>query len=199
MNNMNRIIFTGAQGTGKTTVLKALEERGANVITEVVRNLSKKGVKINEDGDENGQKKIFKAYEKLLSENTSYISDRGLVDVLAYTMYLSEKGLVSEELVTKQFKALAKFMKSNGDIIYCYFPIEFAVVDDGTRSVNEDFRAAIDENIKTILAKMGVTYVTVRGSQEERIAILDKLQTWLKYGVELYAESFVNNSNYSSK
>ena len=194
---MNRIIFTGAQGTGKTTVLKALEERGANVITEVVRNLSKKGVKINEDGDENGQKKIFKAYEKLLSENTPYISDRGLVDVLAYTMYLSEKDLVSEELVTKQFKALAKFMKSNGDIIYCYFPIEFDVVEDGVRSVDEDFRKAIDENIKTILAKMGVTYVTVRGSQEERIAILDKLQTWLKYGVELYAESFANNAQYN--
>ena len=43
---MHRIIFTGAQGTGKTTVLNHYKENGKNVITEVVRRLAKKGVKI---------------------------------------------------------------------------------------------------------------------------------------------------------
>ena len=110
---MNRIIFTGAQGTGKTTLLKTCEENGARVITEVVRNLAKTGVKINEDGDEKGQKQIFKEYEKLLSDPQPYVSDRGLTDVLAYSIYLRDNGKVSDKLVETQLKALKKFDTSS--------------------------------------------------------------------------------------
>ena len=60
--DMHRIVFTGAQGTGKTTVLKEFENKGLKVITEVVRQLASKGVKINKDGDEKSQVKIFKTY-----------------------------------------------------------------------------------------------------------------------------------------
>ena len=56
---MKRLIFTGAQGTGKTTILNHFKNEGYNVITEVVRNLSKEGVKINEMGDESSQARIY--------------------------------------------------------------------------------------------------------------------------------------------
>lgn len=191
---MNRIIFTGAQGTGKTTLLKACEEKGARIITEVVRNLAKTGVKINEDGDEKGQKRIFKEYEKLLSDPQPYISDRGLTDVLAYSIYLRDCGKVSDKLVETQFKSLKKFIKNNPDIIFCYFPIEFDVVEDGIRSQDEKFRQAIDNNIRELLDTLGVTYVTVRGDKEIRIKTIDKLHLWLKYGIELYSESFTNKN-----
>ena len=127
---MHRIVFTGAQGTGKTTVLKEFENKGMNVITEVVRELAKTGVKINKDGDEKGQAKIFKTYkDKLSSSNINgYISDRCLIDVVAYSMYLAEQGKVSDEFVQKQMKQLIKFKNENPDIAYCYFPIEFDVL-----------------------------------------------------------------------
>ena len=187
---MNRIIFTGAQGTGKTTILDEFRNQGKNVITEVVRNLAKEGVKINEMGDEKGQKKIFSTYEKLLSEQVEYISDRGLIDVLAYTMYLNKKGLVSDKLVKSQFNALKKFVKNNQDIIYCYFPIEFDVVDDGVRSLDEDYRREIDNNIKEILISLGAPWVTIRGSVKARVNMVNMIYQWLEAGVILFAEAF---------
>ena len=187
---MDRIIFTGAQGTGKTTVLNEFRNHGKNVITEVVRNLAKEGIKINEMGDEKGQKKIFSTYEKLLSEQTEYISDMGLIDVLAYSIHLNKKGLVSDKLVKSQFNALKKFVKNNQDIIYCYFPIEFNVVDDGIRSLDEDYRREIDNNIKEILISLGAPWVTIRGSVEARVNMVNMIYQWLEAGVILFTEAF---------
>lgn len=187
---MHRIVFTGAQGTGKTTVLNEMKKLGCNVITEVVRNLAKKGVKINQDGDEKGQTKIFKEYEKLLGEivPTGYISDRGLIDVVAYTMYLASKGRISEKFVEKQIKMLQKFRISNPDITYCYFPIEFDLVDDGVRDMDEEFRKEIDENIKKLLSICNIQPVFIRGGVEYRTKKVCRLWNWLNEGMSLYTE-----------
>ena len=185
---MQRIIFTGAQGTGKTTILNEMKDRGYNVITEVVRNLSKKGVKINKDGDEKGQEKIFKEYEKLLSEKNfnGYISDRGLIDVVAYTVYLARNGKVSEEFANKQLKKLHKFIINNPDIFYCYFPIEFPVVDDGVRDMDEKFRSEINDIIINILGVMGIKFVKICGTVEERMRKINKLIDWVTTGEEMF-------------
>lgn len=187
---MHRIVFTGAHGTGKTTVLREMEKLGCNVITEVVRNLSKKGVKINKDGDEKGQTKIFKEYEKLLGEMTAtgYISDRCMVDVVAYSMYLAEQGNVSEKFVEKQIKALQKFRAANPDITYCYFPIEFDVVTDGVRDTDEEFRRAIDSNIVKLFQVCGIQPIYVRGSVPYRTSKICRLWNWLNEGMRLYTE-----------
>ena len=187
---MHRIVFTGAQGTGKTTVLKEFENKGLKVITEVARRLASKGVKINKDGDEKSQTKIFKTYKELLSEISieGYISDRCMVDVLAYSMYLAEHGKVSDEFVQKQKKQLAKFRIENPDIIYCYFPIEFDVVADGVRDTDEDFRAAIDHNIKAVLQEIDIQPVIIRGSVEKRVAKVQRVYDWLHEGIALFME-----------
>lgn len=187
---MHRIVFTGAQGTGKTTVLKEMEKLGCNVITEVVRNLAKKGVKINKDGDEKGQTKIFKEYEKLLSEitPTGYISDRCMVDVIAYSMYLSSQGKVSTKFVEKQIKTFQTFITANPDIVYCYFPIEFDLVDDGVRDMDEEFRQAIDTNIIKLFQVCGIQPVFIRGNVEYRTSKICRLWNWLNEGMRLYTE-----------
>ena len=187
---MHRIVFTGAQGTGKTTVLKEFESKGLKVITEVVRQLASKGVKINKDGDEKGQTRIFKEYKDLLSELSvdGYISDRCMVDVLAYTMYLAEQGKVTDEFVQKQKKQLVKFKNENPDIAYCYFPIEFDVVADGIRDTDEDFRKAIDTNIRKILMEVGIQPIIVKGTVEERTAKVQRVHDWLHEGINLFIE-----------
>jgi predicted ATPase len=173
MGKKVRIIFTGAQGTGKTTILNHFKKEGADVITEVVRRLAREnGVNINECGDEEGQRDIFNKYIELLSQDNSYISDRGLTDVISYTYYLKEQGKLSDEFVKEQEEALKKFVTENPDIIYCYFPIEFSVEDDGVRSTNEAFRTAVDRYILNTLTTLGVPYVKVTGTVDERIEIV---------------------------
>lgn len=198
---MHRIVFTGAQSTGKTTVLNRFGESGKRVITEVVRNLAAKGVKINKDGDEKGQTVIFKEYEKLLGEVTmeGYFSDRGLIDVVAYTMYLYDTGKVSEKFLNKQIKALQKFRETNPDIVYCYFPIEFPVVADGVRDMDEEFRAAIDINIQRLIQICGIQPIFIRGSIEERLQKIVRVYNWLSEGMSLYMSDINSVSHDESK
>lgn len=186
---MHRIVFTGAQGTGKTTVLKEFEKKGMKVITEVVRRLAKTGVKINKDGDEDGQTKIFEVYEYELGYPSNpidgYISDRCLVDVIAYSMYLAEQGQVSDEFVKEQMNKLIKFKNENPDIAYCYFPIEFDVVADGIRDTDEEFRAAIAHNIIAVMQEAGIQPIIVKGTVEERVAKVNRVINWIHEGISL--------------
>lgn len=170
----DRIILTGAHGTGKTTVLNMFENEGWSVITEVVRRLNRDaGVKINEDGDLHGQRVIFSAYEELLKQD-KYVSDRGLTDVIAYTKYLCDAGKLDHSLFEEQLDAFKKFHNENPDILYCFFPIEFDIEDDNVRSTAKDFQKQINDNIRWIISEVGMTsdegidFITVSGTPEER-------------------------------
>ena len=186
------IIFTGAQGTGKTTILNEMRNKGYEVITEVVRNLSKKGVKINKDGDERGQKKIFDEYVKLFnSAPEGFVSDRGLVDVVSYTIYLSKCGKVSEKFANKQLKDLGKFLTEHPNYVYCYFPIEFDIADDGVRDLDKEFQNEINKIILSILAGYNMSFIVISGTVEERMAKIEKLETMNKLSEELFVR--INN------
>ena len=186
MNNIvfNKIVFTGAQGTGKTTMLNLFKDKFDEVITEIVRNLSKQGVKVNELGDCEGQIRIFDEYSNLLKSNKSFISDRCFIDVMAYTKYLLDHCKSDEERSTFEIelereRAIAsEFFKQNQDINICYFPIEFNVIDDGFRSTNEEFRKIIDENIYhelVHLVKNKARIFTIRGTIEERTKQIENI------------------------
>ena len=52
---------------------------------------------------------------------------------------------------------------------YIYFPIEFDSVDDGVRSVNEEWRVSIDNEFKLLLEGVRKPYLTVTGSPLQRV------------------------------
>ena len=61
---------------------------------------------------------------------------------------------------------------------FIYFPIEFESVDDGVRSVNEEWRRKIDERFKLELEKSArVAYLTVSGSPMQRV---DQILNFIK-------------------
>lgn len=177
---MSKIILTGAQGTGKTTILNHFKNE-LPVITEVVRKLAKQGVPINEKGTIDGQKAIFEQYIKEFNEHDSYISDRGLTDVIGYTLAqasLTEDKNESDKLLAAAFQMFNRFinwLNNNPDALFFYFPIEFPVVDDGVRSINEEYRKIVDKFIKIILDASGAAYIVVKGTIEERVDLIKEV------------------------
>lgn len=171
-----KYIITGTQSTGKSVLLHQFEDK-MDVVTEVVRNLFKdSNIKVNESGDETGQDMIFNTYKKIFTEKEGpFISDRGLTDVISYTCYLMKTGRVREEFLQQQVNEFIDFQDKNEDIVYFYVPIEFDVVDDGFRSLDEEFRREIDKNIKDFLVGFNVDFIEVRGTVEERTAIIENV------------------------
>ena len=172
-----RIILTGAQGTGKTTVLNLLKDKYPP-ITNVCRTLAKSGVKLNEMGDTASQALIFDTYAELLKQE-NYVSDRGLTDVFGYSTWLCKNGKITREELLREELLLRGFVE-NYPAIYFYFPIEFPVINDGVRSIDEEFRKEIDNNIHGNLLSYVGHFFMVSGSVDARIeGIQDVLKRYI--------------------
>lgn len=174
-----KVIFTGAQGTGKTSVMDALPDSLYKIRGVTRKVITDKNLTINEYSDNCSQKHIFDAYEHELTVNDNYIAERGLIDVLAYSLSRLKANRCSPTLIETQYEHLIKFSENNKDVVYVYFPIEFEIVSDGTRSIDKEFQKEIDDIIYEILEAMktryGIKFITVSGSVEERVKQIEKL------------------------
>jgi hypothetical protein len=114
-----------------------------------------------------------------LTVNDNYIAERGLIDVLAYSLSRLKANRCSPTLIETQYEHLIKFSENNKDVVYVYFPIEFEIVSDGTRSIDKEFQKEIDDIIYEILEAMktryGTKFITVSGSVEERAKQIENL------------------------
>ena len=174
-----KVIFTGAQGTGKTSVMDALPDSLHKIKGVTRKVITEKKLTINEYSDNCSQKHIFDAYERELTVNDNYIAERGLIDVLAYSVSRMKANRCSPTLIETQFEHLMRFSVKNPDAVYVYFPIEFEIVSDGTRSIDKEFQKEIDGTIHEILEELktryGTKFITVSGSVEERVKQIEKL------------------------
>ena len=182
---MSKIYLTGAQGVGKTTILNALRDlqlQGTfnidyKFITEVSRKLnSEYNIPINKESTNITQLLIFNKYlELFLLSGDKFVSDRSIVDVLAYTSYFvhlkedSDKIEKVEKWLIKELAFIFANIKNKIEGIYFYFPIEFPVKKDNFRSEDEKYRKQIDNFILGFLSYYKIPYIEVRGSIEERL------------------------------
>lgn len=177
----DKICLTGAQGTGKTTTLRLLQEQECLkdhvFITEVVRKLARdQGIQINRLGNDESQELIFNTYLDIFHDTPRFVSDRGLTDVMAYTIDGVSNHQVKMGTLEKLESRMEMFTQENPRVLYIYFPIEFPGVEDGVRDTDEEYRKAISDNILDVLDKMGVEFLVVHGSPEERVhQILDMI------------------------
>jgi nicotinamide riboside kinase len=157
-----KIAFTGAESTGKTTLVNELVKHFPDVplLTSFTRSVPN-----YLDKSSDVQKQLMAAYTSKLLEfsSTGFICDRTIFDVCAYSIV---KGVWSQEYIDGVLE-LYSHTSVFPDYIF-YTPIEFPMVQDGGRP--EGTRVAIDEAIHMLINKHAETeYITVRGSVEQRM------------------------------
>lgn len=179
-----QIILVGAQSTGKTSVMNALPNEFKQYgIREVIRNMTAQDptVHINQNGDDWSQNRFFFEYLYLFAKYPKYISDRGLLDVCAYTLWLVRTGKVSQETYEKQMYVLQDWLKTHPNVVHVYFPASyFGVVDDGYRDANETNRQEVDKCVREVIAELVKQdlwqgYTIGNGSVADRVKELNNI------------------------
>lgn len=175
------VCFSGAQCTGKTTVINAVKEdpffKDYEFVLFGIRKLAKEhNLGINEHANNDTQKAISELQVKNLDDNESknVILDRGLLDCMAYTKYMLEHNQIDRRLYDEIY---CTFMNNicRYNLIF-YIPPEFEMVADGVRSTDKAFRDEVvsyyDMFINEIMQCVKV--VELRGTVEDRVMIVLK-------------------------
>ena len=192
--------FTGAQCTGKTTLLKHLYEENGDYpfvfVPEVTRLIRREyNMPINESGDDLTQmlimtehvRNIFRDRADHIVRGVHQILDRCALDGIVYSHYLLDKGKINRatydacDLIYK--KLINKY-----DVIFYTSHEDVELVDDGERSVDKIFREDIiglfDMYMQYNIIEKGPRVVHLEGTVEERLktikSTLDKLNIAIK-------------------
>ena len=100
------VAFSGTQGVGKSTLVSMMKKDRlfCNFVfcDEIVRKLMASGVSINENGDDETQRKVMQSHLDVLSKRFSstipgIVTDRCVLDGIVYSKYLFEKNKISKD------------------------------------------------------------------------------------------------------
>ena len=180
-----RVSFTGAQSTGKTTLLNKCKEiyKDYKFVDEVTRYVRKTyDVKINEVGGTETQLYILAEHIKNhLRAEENLMLDRCILDGYVYTKYQVDNGKVSEQ-VLHAFNGVFSVLFDKLDYIFYTDPADVKLVDDGERSVDLNFRSDIIEMFENIVDyKMSLNnrkkIIRLSGTVAQR---MEKIKEYLK-------------------
>lgn len=140
------ISFTGAQSTGKSTLLNKCKEQFGNkfeYFPEITRQIKNNiGVNINELGDSLTQYLVMSKHIENMFIAKQYehvILDRCVLDGLVYTRWLHQKRKVSNEVIDCAYDIFNRLIYDI-DVIFYTDPADVKLVDDGERSASISFR-----------------------------------------------------------
>ena len=192
--------FTGAQCTGKTTLLKHLyKENGIypfEFVPEVTRLIKREyNMPINESGDDLTQllimtehvRNIFRDGADRLVRGVHQIFDRCALDGIVYSHYLLNKGKINRATYDA-CDLMYKKLINKYDVIFYTSHEDVELVDDGERSVDKIFREDIiglfDMYMQYNIIEKGPRVVHLEGTVKERLktikSTLDKLNIAIK-------------------
>ena len=166
-----KIAFTGAQSTGKTTLLKELKRDPDFSLKfdfrdEITRRMQKKGLSINESGNDITQLLIMNSHIKnTLIDNV--IMDRCALDGLVYTDWMYRKGKI-QQWVIEYADNVFKMLIDRYDYIFYLVP-EFDIEDDGVRSTDIDFRNEIVILFEQYIKAWNIPVIKLTGTVEQRL------------------------------
>ena len=174
------ISFTGAQSTGKSTLLNKCKEEFGNkfeYFPEITRQIKNNiGVNINELGDTLTQYLIMsKHIENMLiaKQHEHVILDRCVLDGLVYTRWLHQKHKISNEVIDCAYDIFDRLIRDI-DLIFYTDPKDVKLVDDGERSSSVTFRNQIIELFDLYIDRYvpANKMVQLSGTVEQRMNII---------------------------
>jgi len=176
-----RVCMVGSHGVGKSTLLAILKEKYPHYdiqLESLTRKTINDPTKLNFTTPEESEKLLAEAYMQyfITNKDKDFISARGMIDVLAYSMYLAKKnGNIGEKVMLGIQEKIEKLKEMKLFDLVLYIPIEFDLpeVEKGAkfREGQEDkqYREDIDGIIKFLLCGYNIPYVKISGSKDERI------------------------------
>lgn len=166
------IAITGTHGTGKTTLSFQLaaeyKKLGANVkiIQEVARSCP---FPLNADMTRETALWIYHEHSKkeleACRDHDVVICDRTIFDSFVYAQVMAINGLYWDRLIAKQ--KLENYFE-----IYFVMPSNYAIINDGIRSIDEEFRLDIHKRLYKEISD-GRSLLTIEQDQ-----IFDKDTQW---------------------
>lgn len=166
-----KIGICGAHSVGKTTLLNALRSEplfeNYVIADEVTRKLKKRGMKINEAGDDDTQIAVMDSHIVNAYLYDNMITDRTAVDGYVYTAWLFSEGKVSEETLAYADMVMKKLVPVYNVIFY--IKPEFDIANDGVRSIDQKFRDEIADLFEITIINNKIPYQPLTGSVRERV------------------------------
>jgi dephospho-CoA kinase len=179
------ISFTGAQSTGKTTLLNLIRDKNYefNYVDEVTRRIKREyNLPINEGGGDITQSMIMadhiaNVYRK--GDHDVTVLDRCAVDGVVYTQWLYNNGQVKKATLDHA-KLIFEMLIEEYDAIFITSPVDVELVDDGERSTNIEFREDIQSLFDMYIGHLMVdnkdeNVFVVAGTVEERMNYIQKV------------------------
>ena len=166
-----KIGLCGTMSVGKTTLVNALKEteqfKDYNFATERSKYLNDLGIPLNTDSTLKGQT-VFLAERCAELMNNNIITDRTVIDVMAFTMNAISINHQDKEI----FENYAKEFIREYDYIFYISPHGIPVEDNGVRETDEHYRDLIDFTITTLIKRYGYMankIEKISGSTDERV------------------------------
>lgn len=183
----HRVVITGAPGTGKTSIIKGLEEQGHHCFHEIIRDMTSKAKKEGEPNSFVSNPLVFvdDAHEfnknLLLGRKEHYINsldlkvpisffDRGIPDVLAYMDFFDQS-------YGEDFTSVAA--NHRYDTIFIVPPWKDIYVSDNERLETYEEAENLHDALMSTYTRFGYSPILVpKNPVPERIAfILDTLKS----------------------
>lgn len=164
------ICITGAQGTGKTTLLEKLKTHPAfeNFLFKksFTRKLKKEGFKINKDGNDDTQLAIMNGHVQALEDEGNLVLDRCAIDGYVYTYYLYQEGQVSEDTLDIATQDLYKCLDKY-DYIF-YLKPSFKLIKDEDRLEDSDYLNSISEIFDQVISTIDSKVIEIKDVDLEK-------------------------------
>jgi hypothetical protein len=200
-----KIAFMGTQCNGKSTLIKGFLKKWPmyKEVNSTYRKLIKTGKIVNnEEGTEESQRAILNAIiddtQKAISKDNEFlVFDRCVIDNIVYSLWLNEKGKVSDEFIMDSkriaFEAIKVF-----DIIF-YLPLreEINIVPKKGRATDPVYRQEIDNLFRAVVGsyekQLGIFFskedcpavITLEGPADLRI---EQIPLYIKSNGKFYGE-----------